>query len=88
MAYHLSIAFSSFMVYLSVTNSCLKHKTTVLALIKMMEKILKTKSKNGSHFENQLFEYNNFALHTQDDSCTLNALKMHLVFGLGVSAPA
>ena len=35
--------------------------------------------------ENQLFEYQNFALHTQDDSCTLNALKMHLVFGSGIS---
>ena len=31
--------------------------------------------------KNQLFEYYNFALYTQDDSCTLNALKMHLVFG-------
>ena len=38
--------------------------------------------------KNQLFEYYNFALHTQDDLCTLNALKMHLVFGLGVAAPA
>ena len=71
-----------------MTNCFLKHKTTVLALIKMMEKILKTESKNGSHFENQLFEYNNFALHSQDDSCILDALKMHLVFGLGISAPA
>ena len=35
----------------------------------------------------QLFEYYNFALHIQDDSCPLNALKMHLVFCLGVSAP-
>ena len=45
-------------------------------------------SKIGRHFENQLFEYYNFVLHTQDDLCTLNALKMHLVFGSGVSAPA
>ena len=54
----------------------------------MMEKILKTESKNGRHFENQLFEYNNLTLHSQDDSCILDALKMHLVFGLGISAPA
>ena len=44
-------------------------------------------SKNGATLKNQLFEYYNFALHTQDDLSTLNALKMHLVFGLGVSAP-
>ena len=43
--------------------------------------------KTDAILKNQLFEYNNFALHTQDDLCTLNALKMHLVFGLGVSAP-
>ena len=44
--------------------------------------------KTDATSKNQLFEYYNFALHTQDDSCTLNALKMHLVFGSGVSAPA
>ena len=43
--------------------------------------------KTDATSKNQLFEYYNFALHTQDDSCTLNALKMYLVFGLGVSAP-
>ena len=43
--------------------------------------------KTDATLKNQLFEYYNFALHTQDDSCTLNALKMHFVFGLGVSAP-
>ena len=45
-------------------------------------------SKKDPTLKNQLFEYYNFAFHTQDDSCTLNALKMHLVFGLGVSARA
>ena len=36
---------------------------------------------------NQLFETYNFALYAQVDSCTLNASKMYLVFGSGVSAP-
>ena len=44
--------------------------------------------KTDATLKNQLFEYYNFALHTQDDSCTLNALKMQVVFGSGVSAPA
>ena len=44
--------------------------------------------KTDATSKNQLFEYFNFALHIQDDLDTLNALKMHLVFGSGVSAPA
>ena len=31
--------------------------------------------------KNLLFENYNFVLHTQDDSCTLNALEIHLFFG-------
>ena len=37
--------------------------------------------------KNKLFEIYNFALKVKDDSDTPNALKMHLVFGSGVSAP-
>ena len=43
--------------------------------------------KTDATLKNQLFKFYNFALNTQDDLCTLNALKMHLVFGSGVSAP-
>ena len=44
--------------------------------------------KMDTTLKNQLFEIYNFLLLTKDDSGTLNALKMHLVFGSGVSAPA
>ena len=44
--------------------------------------------KTDATLKNQLFEIYNFALYAQVDSCTLNASKMHLFFGLGLSAPA
>ena len=44
--------------------------------------------KTDATLKNQLFETYNFALYAQVDLCTLNASKMHLVFGSGLSAPA
>ena len=47
-----------------------------------------SKWKTDTILKNQLFEIYNIVLQVKDDSDTLNALKMHLVFGSGISAPA
>ena len=56
----------------------------------MAEAMVKIASnqKTDTTLKHQLFEIYNFALYAQVDSCTLNALKMYLVFGSGLSAPA
>ena len=56
----------------------------------MAEAMVKITSnqKPDTTLKNQLFEIYNFALKFQDDSSTLKGLKMRLVSGLGVSAPA